>query len=61
MYRNLGLLEGTKSYITYAIRLAFHCPLALPQICVKFMLLWALYLPHRIMSMVKSNGTVTVK
>ena len=42
MYRNLGLLNGRKSYITFVLRLESHCPLISPQVCAKFMSLRAI-------------------
>ena len=61
MYRNLGLLNCRKSYVTFVVRLEFHGPLISPQICAKFMLLRAMNFFHWIISVVRSNGTVTVK
>ena len=61
MYRNLGLLNGRKSYITFVVRLEFHCPLISTQVSAKFMSLRAMNICRWIISVVKSNGTVTVK
>ena len=48
-------------YFTKIVKLEFHCPLISPQISAKFMSFGEMNLCHQIISVVKSNGIVTVK